>query len=217
MFTYCPPYLLATVFGDAAKRTWSLNFLCDLDKGLQAAVRLEEATADETLGAALKTLLKDVWWRATPLSLEMLQTARNSNFQVDQELRDLCFSLYGGPSNTKLTAEDVFAHRTHIAARSQKGQLRMSRWAKWFYMTTCQNALRNGYRHVTPEVGDYQATRVQRAGRCGLYFGATEKPPESLKLATTQQAYVAVNSVHLPKTFLAFYSVLGCAFGLLTS
>ncbi|CAE7767922.1 unnamed protein product [Symbiodinium necroappetens] len=132
MFTYTPPYCLASIFGDAAAGHWSLEWLQRLDAGLAVAQRIRRTSPDTPVATALKGLLRDLWWHATPLSLELLQCARDAHFDKnDANLRLLCFGMYAGPSNTKHSAEDVFAHLTHVQQRSQKGLQRMSKPLEW--------------------------------------------------------------------------------------
>ena len=105
-----------------------MDFLRNLDQGLRVALRIIQDTPDEPIGNELKKLFIDLFWHKMPVALEALQEARNAGFDATQPaFREMCFGLYAGPSNTKHSAEDVFAHLTHIAARSQKGQLRMSK------------------------------------------------------------------------------------------
>ena len=127
-FSLCPQYLLACTFGNGETRNLGMDFLRNLDEGLKTIHRLLQTDADGPLGMALQALLKDCAWSSSQLVLEAIQTARNCAFDAtDEEWRELCFSVVAGPSNTKHTAEDVFAHLTHCASRSQKGQLRMSK------------------------------------------------------------------------------------------
>ncbi|CAE7413302.1 unnamed protein product [Symbiodinium sp. CCMP2592] len=132
MFTFTPPYLLATIFGEAAAGQWSLAWLKRLDAGLAVAHRIRRTSPDTPVATALNDLLRDLWWHSTPICLEILQCARDAQYDKnDDNLRILGFGLFAGPSNTKHSAEDVFAHLTHVQQRSQKGSLRMSKSHDW--------------------------------------------------------------------------------------
>ena len=131
MFTFTPPYLLATIFGEAAAGHWSLAWLKRLDAGLAVAHRIRRTSPDTPVATALKDLLRDLWWHSTPICLEILQCARDAQYDKDNaNLRILGFGLFAGPSNTKHSAEDVFAHLTHVQQRSQKGSLRIEQVAR---------------------------------------------------------------------------------------
>ena len=129
MFCYCPPYLLATAFGSEEDRAEAMSHFRKMDEGLKVAHRMQAENPQGPLGKAIAGLLKDLWWHSTQLSLEALQCARNTNFDSSRpEMQELAFGLFAGPQNTKHTAEDVFAHLTHVQSRSQKGLMRMSKW-----------------------------------------------------------------------------------------
>ncbi|CAE7566298.1 unnamed protein product, partial [Symbiodinium necroappetens] len=180
MFSYVPPHMLASVFGKPADRNWSLDLFRNLDKGLRVAVRLVKDSPDSTVGAEVRALLKDVWWHETPLCLELIQIARDSGFTAtDRELRTACFGMFGGPSNTKYTAEDVFAHLTDITSRSQKGCMRMAK-------PSLQQSKLQAFLGQNP-ASDYMEYKADRSDRSGLYFGASVPPPDKLELSSLLQ------------------------------
>ena len=70
----------------------------------------------------LQRLLGDLQWHRWQICLESLAAASASNFAAsDREVNRVAFSIHGGQSNTKFTAEDVFSHLHHLVSRSQKG------------------------------------------------------------------------------------------------
>ncbi|CAE7394742.1 unnamed protein product [Symbiodinium pilosum] len=134
MYSVCLPFTLAPLFGPQETRQPAMDFMRTLDGALAAAHRIMKNKPGSPQAAAVTALLKDVWWHTTQIALETIQTARNASFDArNRELRCLAFSCFAGPSNTKFTAEDVFAHLAHVAARSQKGMLRMSKCLGFFY------------------------------------------------------------------------------------
>ena len=106
-----------------------MQHLHELDAGLEVAFDVIENEPDSPVARELKLMLKDMWWHGTQLSLEILQVARNDNFDAaGEQSKELAFSMFAGPANSKFTAEDTFAHLQHVAARATKGNLRMSKY-----------------------------------------------------------------------------------------
>ena len=89
------------------------------------------------VSACLLRLFNDLQWHRWQVSLEGLATAQAANWCVDASVKSYAFSVHGGQSNTKWTAEDIFSHLQHIVARSQKGccvmnkRLPQWRWSSW--------------------------------------------------------------------------------------
>ena len=128
MYALCPPFLLSSVFGTRAAQQEGMQALSSLDEALAQAVRVQQASPDSPVAAELTLLLRDSWWQNTQVALEAIQTGRDCAFNAaSAEMRSLSFGIFAGPSNTKHSAEDVFAHLQHVSARSQKGMLRMSK------------------------------------------------------------------------------------------
>ena len=130
MYWCCPPFLLCSSFAGAEAEIEGLVHLRELDRALATAhAMLEQGLGDDdSRGPAIRDLLEDAFWPSCQLTLEMLQAARIARFQPGNgQLQELGFACFGGPSNTKHACEDVFAHLHHVAARSQKGLLTMSK------------------------------------------------------------------------------------------
>ena len=116
------------MYGSGETRESGMQHIRSLDVGLATAHRIIEEHPQSPLAKEIRALLEDCWWWRSQLSLEMLETARQCKYDGShREAKILAMSAFGGPANSKLTAEDVFAHLQHLALRSQKGMLRMSK------------------------------------------------------------------------------------------
>ena len=119
---------MSSIFGSPAAQQRGMEWLRELDAGLGVAHKLLAAQGSTPFARTLRALLKDVWWRNMQLNLEVIQAARDCDFDPSNtELREIAFSSCSGTCNSKHSCEDVFAHMHHLAARSQQGALRMSK------------------------------------------------------------------------------------------
>lgn len=127
----CPENIIATVFAPGPYHYlcgWGVSQLKKLDEGMALATDLVETNKMNALGRALSEMIHDAWWPRTQSALETIQVARDAEFHYgDSELRQQAFTLHAGPANSKHTAEDVFAHLSHITARSNKGFQKMNK------------------------------------------------------------------------------------------
>lgn len=106
-----------------------MSVLRDLDSGLGIAHRVKGANGGNTQGKAVTDMLRDCWWPRLQLPLETIQVGRNCDFNYDDpEMRMQAFACFAGPSNSKFTAEDVFAHLQHLGSRSNKGFNKMNKF-----------------------------------------------------------------------------------------
>ena len=82
----------------------------------------------DEVASTLSAMMKDVQFHRWQIVLEAWGTAERAGWDAfDCEVRELAFSIYGAPSNTKWSCEDPFASLTHVAAASNKGYLKMNR------------------------------------------------------------------------------------------
>ena len=189
MYSVCLPFFLSCVFGTAAAQRCGMERLRTLDKALAAAFRVRDQQGDSPVGKELRALLNDIWFWQTQLCLEIIQEGRASQFNAGtMETRNLAFSCFAGVGNSKYTAEDVFAHLQHVAARSQKGSLQMNKWSKFFYCTTAQTARKNGIQPIRCLPQDYSVSPMQKEQRYGMYFRPSTPTPPNLELSTLEQA-----------------------------
>ncbi|CAE7529107.1 unnamed protein product, partial [Symbiodinium necroappetens] len=187
-YSLCLPFAFACVYGSGETRESGMQHIRSLDVGLATAHRIIEEHPQSPLAKEIRSLLEDCWWWRSQLSLEMLETARQCRYDGShREAKILAMSAFGGPANSKLTAEDVFAHLQHLALRSQKGMLRMSKWTKFLYATTCRSANNNGYQQVRCSPEDYGQSVLRKADRAGLYFSPSQQVPECLELNSLEQ------------------------------
>ncbi|CAE7359418.1 unnamed protein product, partial [Symbiodinium sp. KB8] len=188
MYSTCMPFAMSAVFGPSNTHGPAMEFIRNLDAGLAEAHRLLAREPGSATGVAVTALLKDLWWHTTQLALEGIQTCRDARFSAScSELRSFVFCCFAGPSNTKFTCEDVFAHMAHVTQRSQKGAQVMSKWCRYFYASTCTSALNNGYKHIGCESSDYHTIQMEKSERYGLYFSATRPPDQRLELGSLEQ------------------------------
>ena len=231
----CNPNVISSVFSlEVNVRKWGMDVLRDLDSGLAIAHRVLHANPVGARGRAVSDMLSDCWWPRLQLPLETIQVGRNCGFDCDgPEMRMQAFALFAGPSNSKFTAEDVFAHLQHVSSRSNKGYQKMNkllafahyefwicflcaqiksttgasshlhlhlcgseplRWSRFFYQTTCQSTLKNGYNHITCGVDDYLTFRPQTASY-GQYFKPELSLPPALRLGKLTEALGLVPGV----------------------
>ena len=96
---------------------------------LGTAHRVKGENRANARGKAVTDMLRDCWWpRLLQIPLETTQVGRNCDFDADDsEMRMQAFALFAGPSNSKFTAEDVFAHLQHVGSRSNKGFNKMNK------------------------------------------------------------------------------------------
>ena len=100
----------------------------DLDSALGTAHRVKGENRANARGKAVTDMLRDCWWPRLQIPLETIQVGRNCDFDADDsEMRMQAFALFAGPSNSKFTAEDVFAHLQHVGSRSNKGFNKMNK------------------------------------------------------------------------------------------
>ena len=105
-----------------------MNRLKEIDSGLKKAHQILSRGADSPNGKAVSTLLHNIFWLRCQFPLETIQVARDCNFDYrDGEMRAHAFQLFGGPANSKHTAEDVFGHLANIVQRSTKGNKKMNK------------------------------------------------------------------------------------------
>lgn len=126
----CNPNVISTVFSlNMNVRQWGMNVLRDLDSALGTAHRVKGENRANARGKAVTDMLRDCWWpRLLQIPLETTQVGRNCDFDADDsEMRMQAFALFAGPSNSKFTAEDVFAHLQHVGSRSNKGFNKMNK------------------------------------------------------------------------------------------
>lgn len=123
------PDITATVFArEMDVRAWGMNRLKEIDSGLKKAHQILSRGADSPNGKAVSTLLHNIFWLRCQFPLETIQVARDCNFDYrDGEMRAHAFQLFGGPANSKHTAEDVFGHLANIVQRSTKGNKKMNK------------------------------------------------------------------------------------------
>ena len=96
----------------------------------QRCIAAHEYTQEHTdgLAATLKKLLKDLQFPRWQVALEWWGACQAESWDAtSQELRDVVSALYAGPSNTKWSCEDAFAHLTHCATASNKGYAKMNK------------------------------------------------------------------------------------------
>ena len=128
MYSITLPHIMSCVFGSTAAQRSGMEQIRSLDRALRAAHALLSREPDSPTAQQLKVLLGEVWFWQTQVSLEIIQTARDANYNADDpQLRELAFSIIGGPSNSKFSAEDVFGHLHHVCARAQKGMQKMNK------------------------------------------------------------------------------------------
>lgn len=60
------------------------------------------------------------------------------------------------------------------------------RWVRFFYQTTCQSTLTNGYEHIKCDLSDYLVPMAQ-ASPSGQYFTPELKLPKELGISTMLQ------------------------------
>ena len=79
-------------------------------------------TNDNEVATSVAQALKDVQFHEWQVVLECLAAGQQSNWcSNDPEVRDIAFSLFGSPPNTKWSCEDVFSHLASITERQTKG------------------------------------------------------------------------------------------------
>jgi len=128
MYSITLPHIMSCVFGSTAAQRCGMEQIRSLDRALSAAHALLEREPDSPTAQQVKILLREVWFWQNQLSLEVIQAARDGSYNAaDPQLRELAFSITGGPSNSKYSAEDVFGHLHHVCARAQKGMARMNK------------------------------------------------------------------------------------------
>lgn len=129
MHSLCIPNVLSGIFAEnIGTRKWAMTMIKDLDNGLRIAHELLKARPNSALGQGISSMIHDCWWARLPIGLETIQVARDAEFDyLDEEVVALGVSLFGGPSNSKFTCEDVFAHLQHIISRTSKGYNKMNK------------------------------------------------------------------------------------------
>ena len=103
--------------------------LKDIDAGLKVAHCVVSRDPDSPTGKAVTNILHDIFWLRCQVALETIQVARDCGFDpADEEMKIQAFQLFGGPANSKHTAEDVFSHLQHVVQRSTKGYKKMNKF-----------------------------------------------------------------------------------------
>ena len=128
-FTICVPYAFAMVHhSETAERERGMVFV---KKVWDAVLHAERVSADPATAAALKEsldqILKHMAWHKSQIALEIYLVCSSGEWKyMDPETREMAFSLYGTPANTKHFLEDCFAHLADLAKRVSR-HLKMSK------------------------------------------------------------------------------------------
>lgn len=146
-FPYCGARLMS-------KDLKSINLVRKLADGILQLKATFEANPRNT---ALRELLSDIGTNYWVLTREMFACGRDKGWSVDDntELRELCFSLFGGPNSTKNVLESTFSHVKDAFLRYNRNMRQGSSAAKWMYASTCSYPAQGGLRQFRLDEEDF--------------------------------------------------------------
>ena len=131
MYSTSSPQLLATALSPHEPvRKWGMTVLRQVHAAVWAAKKYiaDKADSPDSVSKTLEEMLRDAWFLQTQIGLEALQVCVDAGFEPnDRQVLLLAHQLWGGPNQTKFTAEDVFGHLSHVTQRSAKGGHQMNK------------------------------------------------------------------------------------------
>ena len=119
-FTICVPYAFALVHHrETAEREKGIKYVKKLwDAVLHAERVMADPATDGSVKDSLGQIMKHMAWHKSQIACEIYMVCNSGGWtHVDPETRELAFSMFGAPANTKHFLEDCFAHLADLAKR----------------------------------------------------------------------------------------------------